>query len=97
MGCRSSHCGDPWKNGEEDLSVRNHLSTLGLAIRSWERERKRPQAKTIKLDFSLTWRQLASKEKGGAGRDVVAERGKTVCSGGFLFLFLKTFPLEGYS
>lgn len=87
MGCRSSHCGDPWKNGEEDLSVRNHLSTLGLAIRSWERERKRPQAKTIKLDFSLTWRQLASKEKGGAGRDVVAREGRQCVQVGFCFFF----------
>lgn len=85
--------GDPWEKGRDSLSVRNHVSTLGLEIRSWEQERKWPQAKTIKLDFSLTWWQLVSKEKGGAGRDPVVNRGKILCSG----VFLKTFPEVCYS
>lgn len=85
--------GDTWENGRDSLSMRNHVSTLGLEIRSWEQERKWPQAKTIKLDISLTWWQLASKEKGGAGRDPVVNRGKIVHSG----VFLKTFPEVCYS
>lgn len=79
--------------------MKNHMSTPGLKIRSWEQERKQPQAKTIKLDFSLTWWQLALKEKGGAGKDMVVNRGKIVCSGFFVFFlfFFKTFPGACYS
>lgn len=89
--------GDLRAKGREGLEMRNHMSTLGLDIRSWELERKQPQAKIIKLDFSLTWWQLALKEKGGTRGDLVVNRGKRVCSGFCLFVcFFKTFPGVGY-
>lgn len=76
--------GDLWEKGRQGLHTRNLMSTSGLEIRSWELERKQPRAKTIKLDFRLTWWRGAFKERGGAGRDVV-NRGKTVCSGVWVF------------
>lgn len=70
--------GDPRERGREGLNTRNHMSPLSLEIRSWEQERKWPQAMTIKLGFSLMRWQLALKEKGGAGRDAVVTRGRYV-------------------
>lgn len=65
---------------KEDFSMTSPVSIRGLEIKSWEGDRRWPQAKTRKLDFSLTWWQLALKEKGGVRTDVVVNRRKTVCS-----------------